>query len=157
MFYTITLYAMIAAMRKLLSILILFLVTNSALALEYSHYFDFNDQRVFLEAAKSERDKIRGLAKRPSLMPNTGMVFFYESNVQQAFWMRNVNFPLDIIFLKDGVVTKLYKNAQPCTTEICKIYPSKGLVNQVVEVPAGFCKEHKIKKKSIIRVKELVE
>ena len=157
MFYTLTLYAMIATMKKILSIVILFLVTNSALATEYTHYFDFDEQRVFLEAAKSDRDKIRGLAKRDHLLANTGMVFLYESNAEQAFWMKNVSFPLDIIFLKDGVVTRLYKNTQPCTTEICKIYPSKGVVNQVVEVPAGFCKLHKIKKKSIIRVKELEE
>lgn len=158
MFYTLTLYAMIATMKKILrnlAIIVLFLVTNSALAIEYSHYFDFDGQRVFLESAKSEREKIRGLAKRDHLLPNTGMVFLYEGNQEQAFWMKNVSFPLDIIFLKDGVVTRLYKNTQPCTTDICKIYPSKGVIDQVVEVPAGFCKLHKLKKKSIIRVKEL--
>lgn len=149
---------MIATMKKILSILFLFLTILPALATDYTHYFETQDgQRVFLEAAKSERDKIRGLAKRDHLLPNTGMVFFYESNIEQAFWMKNVRFPLDIIFLKDGTVTKIYKNKQPCDTDICKVYPSKGIVNQVIEVPGGFCSKHKIKKKSIIRVKELEE
>ena len=150
---------MIALMKKILSILVLLLllIANPVFAIEYTQYFEFDGQKVFLEEAKSDRDKIRGLAQRDHLLTNTGMVFFYESPVEQAFWMRNVRFPLDIIFLKDGFVTKIYKNAQPCTTDICKIYSSKGLTNEVIEVNAGFCKEHKVKKDSIIRVKELVE
>lgn len=157
MFYTITLYAMIAPMKKILSILIILLVTNSAIAAKYSHYFETDGQKVLLEQAKSERDKIRGLANRPSLEENTGMVFFYESPVEQAFWMKNVRFPLDIIFLKDSKITRIYKNAQPCTEEICKIYTSKGLTDEVIEVPAGFCSKHKFKKGTFILVKELNE
>lgn len=155
MFYTTTLYDIIAAMKKLLSVLIILLITNSAFAVDYTHYFEINGQKVLLEEAKSERDKIRGLAKRPYLGENTGMVFFYESQVEQAFWMRNVRFPLDIIFMKDSKITKIYKNAQPCTEEICKIYSSKGLTDEVIEVPAGFCKKHNLKKGTFILVKEL--
>ncbi len=157
MFYTITLYAMIAPMKKILSILVILLMANSAFAAKYSHYFEIDGEKILLENAKTERDKIKGLANRPYIEENTGMVFFYESQSEQAFWMRNVNFPLDIIFMRESKITRMYKNAKPCTTEICKIYTSKGLTDKVIELPAGFCKKHKLKKGNFILVKELNE
>lgn len=148
---------MISPMKKLLSILILLCITNSAIAAKYTHYFEINGQKILLEEAKSQRDKIKGLSKRSSIDPNTGMVFFYESPAERAFWMKNVNFPLDIIFMNESQIIRMYKNAKPCTTEICKIYPSKKLTDQIIEVPAGFCKKHKLKKGAYILVKELKE
>lgn len=148
---------MISFMKKLI-LLILMFATNLAFATEYTHYFEAKDgQKVLLESAYTDYDKARGLMGRPSLPENTGMVFCYNSNVEQSFWMKNVTFPLDLIYLREGTVTRVYKKIQPCTTDICRIYPSKGLIDQVIEVPAGFCADNKIKKGSIIRVKELIE
>lgn len=146
---------MIDAMKKILSILIILLVTNSAFAIEYKHYFYVKGKKILLEGAVTEKQKDYGLMNRGFLKADTGMVFFYTSYVETAFWMKNTHIPLDIIFLKDGTVVRLYRNAMPCMNEICPIYPSKGLVNQVVELNAGSCEKYGIKKGSIIRVKEL--
>ncbi|WP_237088444.1 DUF192 domain-containing protein [Nostoc sp. PCC 7120 = FACHB-418] len=52
------------------------------------------------------------------------------------FWMYKVNFPLDIFYIKDNVVTTVVYNAQPCHKLPCPIY--KGRVdNQVLELPNG--------------------
>jgi uncharacterized membrane protein (UPF0127 family) len=139
-------------MKKILSILLFFFVTNFAQAIEYTHCFTINDEKIFLETAV---DKAKGLMGRDHLLPNAGMVFFYPSYEEECFWMKNTKIPLDIIFLKDGTVTRVYKNAEPCITDICRVYPSKGVVNQVIEVNAGFCKKYKIKKGSAIWVQEL--
>lgn len=141
-------------MKKLLSILLFLLVTNSAFAIEYTHFFVIDGQKILLEKAK---DKSIGLMGRNSLAVDTGMVFLYTSYEEESFWMKNTNIPLDIIFLRDGSVVKVYKKLKPCTKDICKTYPSKGLVNQVIEVNAGFCSEHKIKKGSTIWVQELTK
>jgi len=146
---------MIGTMKKILSILIILLVTNLAFAIEYKDYFVINGQKILLEEAVTDQQKNQGLMNRDFLKANTGMVFSYTSYVDTAFWMKNTKIPLDIIFLKDGKVVRLYEKALPCTTEICKIYPSKGLINQVIELNAGTCKLYKIRKDSIIRVKEL--
>lgn len=146
---------MIGTMKKILSILIILLITNSAFAVNYKHYFVINGQKILLEEAITEKQKNQGLMGREFLKANTGMVFFYTSYTNTAFWMKNTKIPLDIIFLKDGKVIRLYKNALPCTTEVCKIYPSKGLINQVVELNAGSCDLYKIKKDSVIRIKEM--
>ncbi len=146
---------MIGTMKKILSILIILLITNSAFAIDYNHYFYAKGKKIMLEDAISEKQKNQGLMGRNSLQADTGMVFFYTSYVETAFWMKHTYIPLDIIFLKDGKVTRIYRNVEPCTDEICKIYPSKGLVNQVIELNAGSCQKYYIQKGSIIRVKEL--
>jgi uncharacterized membrane protein (UPF0127 family) len=146
---------MIGTMKKILSILIILLVTNLAFAIEYKHYCVINGNKILLEEAITQKQKNQGLMGRNYLKTDTGMVFFYTSYVEQSFWMKNTQIPLDIIFLKDGKVMRLYKNAEPCKTEICKIYPSRGIVNQVIELNAGSCSKYGIKKGSIIRVKEL--
>ena len=146
---------MIDAMKKILSILIILFITNSAFAIEYKHFFAINGKKILLEEAITQNQKNQGLMGRTFLKQDTGMVFFYDSYVEQSFWMKNTKIPLDIIFLKDGTVVALYKNAEPCNTEICKIYPSRGIINQVVELNAGSCKQYGIKKGSILRVKEL--
>lgn len=149
-------------MKKILSILTICLVFIGinccirAQSLPYRHYFEYNGQVVLLEEALTQKQKMQGLMGRKKLADNTGMVFIYDGAQELAFWMKGVLIPLDIIFLKDGEVTKIYKNAKVVKEgEPYKIYPSKGLANQVIEVNSGFCKEHGIKKGSIIKVLEL--
>lgn len=146
---------MIRPMKKILSILIIFLITNSAFAIQYKHYFYAKGHKILLEDAVTDKEKNKGLMDRNFLKADTGMVFLYPSNIETAFWMKHTNIPLDIIYLKDGVVTRIYRNAEPCGDEICKIYPSRGLINQVIELNAGSCDKYDIKKGSIIRIKEL--
>lgn len=146
-------------MKKLIVLVLMLIFTaNSAFAVKYTHYFETKDgEKVLLESAYTDYDRAKGLMDRPSLPENTGMVFFYDGNVEQSFWMKNMNFPLDLVYLREGTVTKVYRKIKPCTKDICRTYPSKGLTDQVVEVPAGFCFKNGIRKGSIIRVKELVE
>lgn len=134
----------------------LILTANSAFAVKYTHYFETKDgQKILLESAYTDCARNQGLMNRSSLPENTGMVFLYDGNVEQSFWMKNMNFPIDLIYLKEGTVTKVYKKIMPCTNDICRTYPSKGLIDRAVEVPAGFCAKNHIKKGSIIRIKEL--
>ena len=34
---------------------------------------------------------------------------------EQSFWMKNCIVPLDIIFIKNGKINKIYNNCPPCT------------------------------------------
>lgn len=146
-------------MKKILSILticLIFLGLNhyiSAQSSPYKHYFEYNGETVLLEEAITQEQKMQGLMGRKKLAENTGMVFIYDGAQELAFWMKDVLVPLDIIFLKDGEVIRIYKNAKVVKQgSHYKIYPSKGLANQVIEVNAGFCKQNNIKKGSIIKV-----
>ena len=67
---------------------------------------------------------------------------------ESSFWMKNCIVPLDIVFIDDRKITKIYHDCKPCVTDECKHYPGKG--NLVIELPGGTCKQLNIKKGQIV-------
>jgi len=51
-----------------------------------------------VEVVRSEEDRRRGLMFRKDLAPSKGMLFIFESDENQSFWMDNTKIPLDIVF-----------------------------------------------------------
>ncbi|HRN96003.1 MAG TPA: DUF192 domain-containing protein [Candidatus Levybacteria bacterium] len=79
---------------------------------------DVNGQEIRLIIAKDEKSRMEGLSNRRSLNEKTGMLFVFEEKKPYGFWMKNMNFPLDIIYLDDGKVVDIKKNVQP--VDICQ-------------------------------------
>ena len=57
-----------------------------------------------------------GLSGRESIAPGSGMLFPVRPTKLVQVWMRDMNFPLDILFIKDNRVIQVVENAQPCET-----------------------------------------
>jgi uncharacterized membrane protein (UPF0127 family) len=72
-----------------------------------------------------------------------GLLFVMETP-KSSFWMKNCIVPLDIVFIKNGVISKIYHNCPPCKGDVCKSYPGEG--EFVIELPGGSCKDLKIKR-----------
>lgn len=70
-------------------------------------------------------------------------LLFVMNKPESEFWMKNCIVPLDVIFIDNGKITKIYHNCPPCKTEECKTYPGKG--DLVIEMPGGTCKALNIK------------
>ena len=45
------------------------------------------------------RSADKGLSDRPFLAPGTGMLFVFESDGHRQFWMKNMHFPLDMVWI----------------------------------------------------------
>lgn len=60
------------------------------------------DRIITLQIADSADKQQLGLGKRSKLSPDRGMVFTYPNEQQRCFWMKDMNFPIDIIWL-DGM------------------------------------------------------
>ncbi|HEY9676443.1 MAG TPA: DUF192 domain-containing protein [Drouetiella sp.] len=108
------------------------------------------DTEVKLEVAASEAEIERGLMYRTSLPEDQGMVFLFQPPRPVNFWMAHCFISLDMVFVKNGKVIKVFENVPPCRAQSerdCPTYPEgAGLeVNQVVEVSAGFAKRHNVK------------
>lgn len=96
------------------------------------------DGRVFtVEVAVTEPEKQLGLANRASLPDDHGMLFTYQSAGQHAFWMKNMHFPIDIIWIKDQTIVDISKYVPVSTTSALPSYSPKEPVNKVLEVNAG--------------------
>ena len=67
-----------------------------------------------VEVADNVVSRAQGLMNRGPLPLNAGMLFLYNGKTPVSFWMKNVSFPLDIIFIdNDGIIIKIHENALP--------------------------------------------
>lgn len=92
-------------------------------------------RRFFVELAEDDAERARGLMHRRSMQQEFGMLFVFERDRMQSFWMRNTLIPLDIIFIRaDGVVDSIVENAEPLSETP---RPSTGPAKYVLELEGG--------------------
>jgi hypothetical protein len=98
--------------------------------------------RVRVEVARTAAQRERGLMYRDHLEGDAGMVFLFDHDEDQSFWMKNTAIPLDMIFITtDLVVAGVAANAEPFTlTPRACGKPSR----YVLEVNGGFAAKHGI-------------
>jgi len=97
---------------------------------------------VSLEVAATPEERARGLMYRNSLAEDSGMLFIFDQDANQIFWMKNTLIPLDMLFIaRDGTVVGVHANATPLSTaNIAVGKPSR----YVLEVPGGWAERHGI-------------
>ncbi len=106
------------------------------------------DQKIKLEVAKTSREQQIGLSEHTSLADDRGMIFLYDKPDYYSFWMRNMKFPIDIIFLNGETIVTVHKNVQPPKSETdgLPLYTSDEPANRVLELKAGKADEFDLKK-----------
>lgn len=108
---------------------------------------------IDIELADSPQKREMGLMHRTSMMENQGMLFIFDAEERQSFWMKNTHLPLDIIFVNEAkTIVHIAENCEPYSL---KPIPSFEYAKYVVEVNAGYTKKNKIKVGSIINFKLL--
>ncbi|MDA3839667.1 MAG: DUF192 domain-containing protein [Patescibacteria group bacterium] len=102
-------------------------------------YIKINDARINLIGIADNNDKAYlGLSFKESICANCGMLFPFDGKKIHNFVMRDMMFPLDIIWIDDNKIIKIDKNLQPEGHEVKNVYSSDQPVNNVLEVNAGF-------------------
>jgi uncharacterized membrane protein (UPF0127 family) len=91
-------------------------------------------QVIQLEVAQTPQQQEIGLMNRTTLADDHGMLFQFSELQAVSFWMKNTLIPLDIVFLRDGVVKAIALNVPPCTSDPCPVYGSGTQINQVIEL-----------------------
>ncbi|WP_199755979.1 DUF192 domain-containing protein [Chroococcidiopsis cubana] len=107
--------------------------------------FPSSGSTLQLEIAQSDRDRATGLMYRRSLPRNAGMLFPLPHPYIPKIWMKHVNFPLDIIFIKQGKVESIVHNAPPCLNFHCPLYSPAVSIDAVLELPGGRAEELKLR------------
>lgn len=97
---------------------------------------------VHVEVVDTPDTRARGLMYRRDLAADAGMLFIFEAESDQHFWMKNTPLPLDMIFIgANRKIVGIVADARPFTTNSRNV----GAPSQyVVEVHAGFCAAHGI-------------
>ncbi|MEC4811952.1 MAG: DUF192 domain-containing protein [Scytonema sp. PMC 1069.18] len=114
-----------------------------------------NGTKIELEVARTPQEQQMGLMYRPALPDNRGMLFEFQSAFQASFWMKNVPVPLDMVFLRNGVVQYIAVSAPPCTSHPCPTYGPKTPVNQVIELRSGRAAELALKAGDRIKIEPI--
>lgn len=113
-----------------------------------------NDSVFEVEVAKSLAELSRGLSGRESLEENKGMLFVFGFSGKNGFWMKDMKFSLDIIWIKDNRITGIEKNVPPPATaaEGLKIYYPPESINKVLEINAGLSDKLGIKVGDLVSI-----
>lgn len=99
-----------------------------------------NDQELDVEVATTSAEISRGLSGRESFDLD-GMLFIFPTPGKQNFWMKDMRFPLDLLWISGGKVIDILRNVPPpepgTPDSQLKTYSSPGIVSHVLELPAG--------------------
>lgn len=96
-----------------------------------------NDQTYKVTVVDTDATRQQGLSGKKSLKENEGMLFVFQQKGKYPFWMKDMNFPIDIIFINDDTITDITKNAEPNDSADRPQYAPSQDINYVLEVNAG--------------------
>ena len=119
-----------------------FLLSESK-APEYT--IELGGTQIVVEIADTQQARERGLSGRPELGEGKGLFLIFDEPGIYRIWMKDMLFPLDIIWINaDGQIISMKEYAEPCTSE-CSTYAPESAAKYAVEVDAGFCDSHELK------------
>jgi uncharacterized membrane protein (UPF0127 family) len=96
-----------------------------------------------IEIADNEYETETGLMYRKGMDDNQGMLFVFPDQAMHSFYMKNTEFPLDILFIKSDMnVASFQENAQSLNETSLS---SKVPVQYVLEVNAGLVEKWGLK------------
>jgi len=105
-----------------------------------------NGVEINLEVADSPEERVKGLSGRDSLGENEGMVFVFEQPGIYPFWMRQMKFELDFLWVRDCRVVELTEKVPPTAWQSGRAGPTRVSpsqpVDMVIEVNGGFVERH---------------
>jgi hypothetical protein len=93
-----------------------------------------------VEIADTPTSRAQGLSGRPSLAEDSGMLFLFDDTANHGFWMKDMNFAIDIIWIKGDKIVGFRENAEPepgKSVSGLEIYYPPEPVDKVLEINAG--------------------
>lgn len=109
---------------------------------------NINGQELRVLVANTDRHLFQGLSNRDSLGDYDGMLFIFNRREQHTMVMRDMRFPLDMIWIDGEVIVDIAPELAPepgrTETELT-LYPGRAPSTMVLEVPAGFVAKYSLK------------
>ncbi len=103
--------------------------------------------KLYLADIDTKREQ--GLSNIKSMPQDEGVMFIFNHSGSYSFWMKDMNFALDFIYLEKNKIVDLKENISPST------YPNTFVSNvpadTIIEVNSGIIKKYQIKKGMEIR------
>jgi len=118
---------------------------------ENIQYVKIAGQMLKVELALTKEEQERGLSLRKDLKEDEGMLFVFNTPDKYSFWMKDMNFSIDIIWLaqpeaglgEDLHVVYIKKDAKP--ESFPEIFEPNENSKYVLEVISGFSEKNNLK------------
>jgi hypothetical protein len=106
-----------------------------------------NEREFKLEVASDDGERKKGLGGRERICENCGMIFQFPVSGNYSFWMKDMKFSLDIIWILENKVVYIAKNIPFDYRE--NMMPEVW-ADKVLELNAGTCDRNNIKEGDIV-------
>lgn len=133
-----------------------YLKTNTFFPVTKKTSLTINNHVIKLTVARTPKEREIGLSETKSISNDEGMIFMFENPGYYSFWMKNMKFPIDIIYINDEEIVYIEKNAQiPTREENPTIYTPTELADKVLEIQSGLSDKYNFKKGDKIKYDNL--
>lgn len=128
-------------------------VQNEIQKENYNTSITVGNKKLLVEVVNTDASRELGLSNRKSLSDENGMLFDFTNTdiVRPSFWMKDMDFDLDLIWIENGKIIGISSGATKPTAEqkqdTSKLatYDPPSDITQVLEVNGGWCKKNNIK------------
>ena len=113
-----------------------------------------NTHTFAVKTASSAAQQQQGLSGVKSMPQDQGMIFIFDQAAKYPFWMKEMKFPLDIIFIRDNKIVQIFQNVpapKDSKTQL-PIYQPVAPADRVLEINAGLSKKYDFKKNDEVKI-----
>src|ERR1044072_2358762 len=105
-----------------------------------------DDMNITALVALTSPEQSTGLAIKNTLAENEGMLFVFDTPSKYSFWMKDMKFPIDIIWLDSNKkIVHVEDSLEPCLFLLpCPSYSPTVDSKYVLEVVSNFTNKHDI-------------
>ncbi len=101
-------------------------------------------KNIFVDVVTEHKQKQQGLSGRSSIAEDEGMLFVFDKSDSYSFWMEDMNFPIDIIWIGENMkIVYIEKNVKP--ESYPKSFGSDTYAKYVLELKSGFSDRNNLK------------
>jgi len=100
------------------------------------------NKNIAVEVAGTEQTRQLGLSGRENLKRGEGMLFVFEQPDYYVFWMKNMNFPLDIVWIGGGEIVDIKSNLAAEGEHPSNFYHPAQPADYALEVNGGEAGEY---------------
>jgi uncharacterized protein len=116
------------------------------------NFVEINGHKFYIELADTAEKQTQGFSDHQPIKDNEGMLFTFANSLNRNFWMKNMLFPLDIIWINGDKIVNISHNLPPEGELPAKIYSSEQPANYVLEINAGLSQRLGIKINDKIKI-----
>ena len=102
-----------------------------------------NNQKLSVGLADSDAEQIQGLSGTDSI-PDDGLLFSFSEQGRWPIWMKDMRYPIDIVWIADLKVVDVVHEAQPqpgVPDQQLTVYTPRAAADFVLEIASGRAKQ----------------